>query len=299
MAMVYMSPDPYFEAFEEVIDLRKFDLKLHRTAGLCLAHLDNRLFLGCMTPGTPGAKIPHWRSRLKGAWLIKEGDKLVSSIADAQNAFTMANDSGSSFVKLLFTHPKIRQDISHDGLPIVSSAPFSQQVHDQINKHWDFSTVADYLRKAPPYQIVGDGDVLKYVTRVMKLTRGKLLQQDDWTDWQASEYLQLDQYDAQGMFGTPVATTEENAILHLVWTYAIKLWIIVKRLVVSAMDLLARVWFVFWQKPTPTVSTKQVPPLLGCGCRREPPCLRGRHLQRFCQSSSPKTGIFHQAVSCI
>jgi len=58
MAMVYMSPDPYYEAFEEVIDLHKFDLKLHRTAGLCLAHSDNHLFLGGMTPGTPGAKIP-------------------------------------------------------------------------------------------------------------------------------------------------------------------------------------------------------------------------------------------------
>ncbi len=56
----------------------------------------------------------------------------------------------------------------------------------------------------------------------MKLTRGKLLQQDDWSDWQESEYLQLNQYDAQGMFGSPVAATEEDAIFHLVWTYAIK-----------------------------------------------------------------------------
>jgi hypothetical protein len=37
MATIYMSPDPYFEAFEEVINLRKFDLSKHRTAGLCLA----------------------------------------------------------------------------------------------------------------------------------------------------------------------------------------------------------------------------------------------------------------------
>ena len=170
MAMVYMVPDPYFEAFKKVIDLRKFDLKLHRTAGLCLAYSDNRLFLGSMTPGTPGAKIPCWQSRLKGAWLIKVGNKLVSSIADAQNAFSTAIDLGSLFVKLLFTHPKIRQDISHDSLSIVSSAPFSQQVHDQMNKHWDFSTVADYLHKAPPYRIVEDGDILNYVTRVMKLT---------------------------------------------------------------------------------------------------------------------------------
>ena len=56
----------------------------------------------------------------------------------------------------------------------------------------------------------------------MELTRGKLLQQVDWIDWQAFEYLQLDQYDAQGMFGTPVAATEEDAIFHLVWIYAVK-----------------------------------------------------------------------------
>ena len=169
MAMVYMSPDQYFEAFEEVINLRKFDLKLDRTAGLCLAHSDNRLFLSSMTPGNPGAKIPRWRSRLKGAWLIKVGDKLVSS-ANTQNAFTMAINSGSLFIKLLFTHPKIRQDILHDGLPIVSSTPFSQQVHNQMNMHWDFSTVADYLHKARPYWIVEADNVLNYVTRVMKLT---------------------------------------------------------------------------------------------------------------------------------
>jgi hypothetical protein len=74
-------------------------------------------------------------------------------------------------------------------------------------------TVADILWKKPPYQIVEDGDVLQYVTRAMNLTCGKLLQQDDWSDWQESKYLQLNQYDAQGMFGTPVEGTEDNAIV--------------------------------------------------------------------------------------
>ncbi len=36
------------------------------------------------------------------------------------------------------------------------------------------------------------------------------------------EYLQLNQYNAQGMFGDPVASKEDDAIFHLVWTYAIK-----------------------------------------------------------------------------
>ena len=74
--------------------------------------------------------------------------------------------------------------------------------------------MADYLHKAPPYWIIEDGDILNYLTRVMKLTRGKLLQQDNWTDWQDSEYLQLNQYNAHGMFGTPVAATDEDAIFH-------------------------------------------------------------------------------------
>ncbi len=150
------------------------------------------------------------------------GNTLVSSITDAQDAFALAIALGSHFVTLLFSHPEIRQDISHDGLPIVSSAPFSQQVHDQINKHWDFTTVADYLQKAPPYWIVEDGDVLNYTTRVMKLTRGKVLQQDDWTDWQDSKYLQLNQYNTQGMFGSPLAPTDDDTIFHLVWTYVVK-----------------------------------------------------------------------------
>jgi hypothetical protein len=91
-----------------------------------------------------------------------------------------------------------------------------------MNKHWDFTTMADYLQKTPPYRIVEDGNILNYTTRVMKLTQGKLLQQDDWTDWQDSEYLQLNQYDTQGMFGSPVAPTDDDAIFHLVWTYAVK-----------------------------------------------------------------------------
>jgi hypothetical protein len=66
MSTFYMSPDPYFDAFIEVIDIQKFNLTKHCTAGLFLLHSDDRLYLGSMTPSTPGVKIPHWRSRLKG-----------------------------------------------------------------------------------------------------------------------------------------------------------------------------------------------------------------------------------------
>ena len=58
-----------------------------------------------------------------------------------------------------------------------------------------------------------------------KLTRGKLLKTDDWNSekgWQQSEWDQLDQYDKQEMFGTPIQAHHDTAVFRLVWTYVIK-----------------------------------------------------------------------------
>ncbi len=133
-----------------------------------------------MNPGLPGAKVDKWRLDLRGAWLIKIGSTMVSTISEAQLAFQVLYDDGIPFVTLLFSHPELHRDISNKGLPIVLSAPFSQQTHNQLNRRWEFTTVAEYLRKAPPYKVVNSGNVLNYITHVMKLTCGKLLRQDDW-----------------------------------------------------------------------------------------------------------------------
>eukprot|EP00804_Cyclotella_cryptica_P030736 CCRYP_009176-RA/>CCRYP_009176-RA protein AED:0.05 eAED:-0.06 QI:0/-1/0/1/-1/1/1/0/645 len=55
-----------------------------------------------------------------------------------------------------------------------------------------------------------------------KLTRGKLLKQPDWSEWQQSEFLQLDQYQKQFMFGSPMKVQDRSNVFHLVWTYNIK-----------------------------------------------------------------------------
>jgi hypothetical protein len=58
MEMIYMSPSPYYDAFDEVIDIRRFDLGKHPTACLSLLEKNGQLILAHMSPGTPGAKIP-------------------------------------------------------------------------------------------------------------------------------------------------------------------------------------------------------------------------------------------------
>ena len=123
---------------------------------------------------------------------------------------------------LLFAHPEIRPDISRRGLPIVSSELFSRLTHAQLNDRWEFSTVAAHIQKTPKYDLVASGEVLNIVTRVMRLPHGKLLKQHDWEEWQTSEFLQLDQYDAQGMFGTPVMVDSDVAVFHSIWSYAVK-----------------------------------------------------------------------------
>jgi hypothetical protein len=85
--MVYISPDPFRSAFKEELDLRKFDLSHHRTAGLCFFEKDGRLFLASMAPSTPGARIPRWQTRIRGAWLITINGTSVSLISDAQGVF--------------------------------------------------------------------------------------------------------------------------------------------------------------------------------------------------------------------
>ncbi len=175
MAAVYMSLDPFYEAFEKELDLCKWSFDRHCTAGLSLLLHNGHLYLGRMTPSSPGAKVDKWRIHLCGTWLIRIGSSTVSTIAEAQTIFKALYDSGTSLVTLLFSHLELRWDISNKGLPIILLAPFSQQTHNQLNRQWDFTTNAKYLRKAPPYKIVDSGHVLNYVTWVMKLTRGKLL----------------------------------------------------------------------------------------------------------------------------
>jgi hypothetical protein len=84
------------------------------------------------------------------------------------------------------------------------------------------------IERGPPSRltqkndIVVSGEVGQYTTRVMRLTCGPLLQQDNWMDWQMLEYLQLNQYADQKCFGNPTTVDKDNAVFHLVWTYTIK-----------------------------------------------------------------------------
>ncbi len=73
---------------------------------------------------------------------------MVTTIDDVKTTLRSLVDSGDPLVVLLFSHPEIRPNLSNNGLPIVSSAPFTQQVYDQLNNRWEFTAVAEHLRSS-------------------------------------------------------------------------------------------------------------------------------------------------------
>jgi hypothetical protein len=124
---------------------------------------------------------------------------------------------------LLFAHSEISHGLSNRGIPLLRHNQISQLNINQLKNRWTPKpTPPPVLPKAPNYNVVIDGDVQNVVTKVMKLIQGKLMKQDDWTEWNESEHLQLNQYDKQFMFGEPVIAEDDLAIFHLVWTYVLK-----------------------------------------------------------------------------
>ena len=94
------------------------------------------------------AKIPDWRIRLRGAWLIKIGDTIISSVEDASSTLGKLDNSGAQSVTLQFSHPESRPNLSRNGLPILSSAPFTQHVQGPVEQLVGIYDVGS----APPVQ---------------------------------------------------------------------------------------------------------------------------------------------------
>ncbi len=84
---------------------------------------------------------------------------------------------------LLFSHPEITPNISYHRLPAISKSDLSQFTHDQLNNQVDLIKDGLCIQRRQKYDIVDSVSVLNYTTRAMKLTCGKLMNQDNWMDW--------------------------------------------------------------------------------------------------------------------
>jgi hypothetical protein len=96
-AQVYLSPTPYANSFEDTIDISRW-VWTHQqpAAGIRMIQSNDRVFLAGMDLSTPAARVPRWRTRLRGAWIIQINGKVVSSIQEVYEAVKAAKDEGRS-----------------------------------------------------------------------------------------------------------------------------------------------------------------------------------------------------------
>ena len=213
---VYFSPSCYTNTFEETFAYNGSATITHPTAGLILKAENDRIYITDILPGTPCAKIPRWRTRLRNTWLTRINDIDVSTVTDVTTVLAALPVTSRGSCRLILHSTDLREGLTNEGIPQITL--------DQLNPRHFFTTPPTPSTPTPPLRVnkSWDGGVLQYVTRATKLTRGVLLKLPDWDDWQQSEYLQLDQYELQNMFGDPVILSDTSAVFNLVWTYAVK-----------------------------------------------------------------------------
>ena len=133
MMMIYLSPHPFRNSFEEVFRLRFFDSTKYPTAGLVLTENNGRLYLHDIQPSTPAAKIRAWRSRIRGAWLIKVDGVEVSTVTDVQSIMARLAKDKTPRCTLLMAHSDIKDGLVESGIPQINS--------DQLNHRYAFDNV--------------------------------------------------------------------------------------------------------------------------------------------------------------
>jgi hypothetical protein len=215
---VYFSQHCFGNTFKETFSYHGSPTLVHPTAGLVLDSINGRVLIRSIDKGTPCAKIPRWRTRLRNTWLLQINDTPVSSIEATVTAFATLPSLPRGECTLLVSSSDLRDGLTNEGIPQISL--------DQLNPRHFFT------HSLPPTSSTSqlchniakswDGGVLQYITRACRLTCGVLMKQDDWDEWQQAKFLQLDQYELQNMFGQPVVVSDISAVFNLIWTYAVK-----------------------------------------------------------------------------
>ena len=222
---IILSPNP----FGPTITVQCFVKGDHPCLGMELdsESQENRLILlGCQK-STPAARIPRWRSTLRGAVLQSINNTRTTSIEHVTKAVESMKLDNIKKANLTF--------VTIEKIPVHTEQGIPQLFHDQLNvlaQHHqelkdDANITATYTANnddESPFvgQLQHQPQGKQKPSTPSKLTRRYLKQSEDWSDWKASEAKQLNQYHQQGMFGPPQPKPHNSNVLFLLWTYLVK-----------------------------------------------------------------------------
>jgi hypothetical protein len=148
-------------------------------------------------------KIHNWRSRLCHAYTLSISSRPVFTLQDICQAVVQACQLSLPTCVITFTFDDVVNTLTHAGLTQI----YFDQLH-VMQGH------IDQAKRAAVNHININAPCLR---------RNDLLSSPStWPVWQDAEFLQLDNYHAQGMFGDPILPPSASAIFHWIWIYSIK-----------------------------------------------------------------------------
>jgi hypothetical protein len=197
--IVTFSTDPFGTLFPEKISVSG----IHPTLGLDIRHgMDSQSCqLVAVTPGTLSRQLPQWRLRLCHAFPLSMDTTAVHTILDVHQAIALARQAAQTSVVIVFTKDEAKNSLSAVGLP---------------------KLYFDQLRVMKAHIVHNVQAVVHKAMTGPKFNGRSLQKQSDWSEWRASEWVQLDNYDKQGMFGTPCTAPIDAFTFFWVWLYSIK-----------------------------------------------------------------------------
>ena len=213
---VWLSTDPFQNRLKIQLDL-KGD---HDTLGLiCQPTLHtHRLQLMDMKHGTPGAKLPRWRSTLRRAILLTVNNTPVPT-ADALKAIIVAARK-QGLLQITCEFATIGTHALH---PTEGSLHLFYDQMNVIAKHLQEMekptvrmTQGNDMDSSQPHHALPD-DTGK------ALSWKEIKKREDLPAWKLSRYKMLDDYHSQGMFSEPIPKPSEANIHHMIWRYTIKM----------------------------------------------------------------------------
>ena len=177
-------------------------------------------------PGTiANAEIKNWRSRLRGSIVRMLDDIPITSPSQFKAVLRekrRANKHHATRIKIQFAHPKW-SDMNGEGLPTMAFDQLNVVAHhlnaieNNLEHSWDPETAWPPIRDEDIQSVIHKGLALP------KLTRKRLkAESEDWPQFLESEWVQLDKYHNQGMFGDPVPRPRNAVVLPWVWAYVYK-----------------------------------------------------------------------------
>ena len=182
----------------------------HPTLGL---KLDKNLKLISCAPSTPAAKIKGWRNSIQNTTLHAVNGHTVSTLEEVTKMIDRRMSANTFQFKTTFqptVHPETGvTQITFD--QFISIAKHHQAIRDDT----------DIPSSVDPEDV---DPVPTAPSTVNSLTRGKLIKQKDWDDWEQAEKAQLDLFETQKMFSAPTKLPNEHGInvLAMIWVYIIK-----------------------------------------------------------------------------